>query len=321
MLKTPDLKRYCEKFKNFIKESWIYILIFLPIFLSTLFFLLYFVFKEDVYFYILAVGVCLYLCIIIEIISFRIFKEHSDLENLESKIDKEVELHPFLFIYLPIIIILVYMEINLIIFLFITFLMGYLIAMSYKFFSSKLHFSSYFNLKRKLELSVYISLEEGIILLCLANFFEFLNESWPHLTLYLSIQSFEYLNIVKSLFVGGIILIIAIINIQINKWRINRRFEHIANLKTKNLKNERNQIIKVIKNISDSALKNKLDEKQWRRSETLKTRLSFIESEINEISKEYTSKPEYLSRVPILITAIYILFQLFMKFFEFLGLL
>jgi len=318
MPKVPKLKEGdYKKFKNFIKDDIIY---FLPLFPF-----LFAIFRPEIL-YFLVFFALLYYGIVIESNHLSFFKGAcSDPKNLEIMINMEFGegIYSFMFIsiiYLIYHVVQLYLKIHIIAIILIVlifFFINYLTAYFAVYYSE--YFLSHFDLKRKIELSVYISPVEFFIISSLAYFLVFLNKSWLDLTLYLSIQSFEYLNIVKISFICVIALIVVIINIQINSWRINKRFERIINLKTKDFKKEKNKIIKTMRDISDSALKKRDDKEQWRRNEILKTRLNYIESEINKISNEYTSKPNYLSKIPIIVAVIYALFEIFMKILEFLS--
>jgi len=308
-LKTDKekIRRYLARLKN---------LCILMILLTLFSFCFIFIPKKITFFLILIVFFSLILFWLDKISFSRFFKKVSNLKKLESEIDEELDIHIFLFITL-----LIFMSLALVRVPFIIIIIVPVSSLILKLFFFLDFFPlSHFNLKNKVELSAYISFIEYFIIFSFISFLEFLNRSWQDLTLYLSIQSIEHLNIVKILLMGAVILLMTIINIQINNWRINKRFKHIVSLKTKDLKNEKSEIIKTIKGISGFALKKKDNEEQWRRNGILKTRLSCIESEINKISNEYTSKPDYLSKIPILIGVIYILFDILMKFLEILSL-
>jgi len=317
MPKVPKLKEAnYKKFKKYIRRLGKFFLVFftIPLFLICIYF---FIFKERCSSSIFLVFIVLYWFIISEIDSFNRFKKYSNLKNLESKIDKNIADNIPYLTYILIFYFFSSAKINIIIFLFVV---GPIIVIFDIFFSEKFYHLFHFNLKRKVELSVYTSLEEVFIISLFPFIIDILNGLYLNLISYLSIQSPEYFIILKNLLLIVVILIASIVNIQVNSWRIDKRLKHIISLKTKDLKKERDKIIKTIKNISDSALKKKDNKEQWRRNEILKTRLSCIESEINKISNEYTSKPNYLSKIPVLVAMIYAMFEIFMKIFEILHL-
>lgn len=314
MSKILNLKTDKEKIRRYLAR--LKSLCILMILLTLFSFCFIFIPKKITFFLILIVFFSLILFWLDKINFSRFFKKVSNLKKLESEIDEELDIHIFLFITF-----LIFMSLALVRVPFIIIIIVPISSLILKLFFFLDFFPlSHLNLKNKVELSAYISFIEYFIIFSFISFLEFLNRSWQDLTLYLSIQSIEHLNIVKILLMGAVILLMTIINIQINNWRINKRFKHIVSLKTKDLKNEKSEIIKTIKDISGFALKKKDSEEQWRRNGILKTRLSCIESEINKISNEYTSKPDYLSKIPILIGVIYILFDILMKFLEILSL-
>lgn len=258
-----------------------------------------------------------YLGIIDEIEEFRNFKRIFKLKKLENKVYDDIKdnLHIFIFFIIGILSFTLYYTLktsN----LDFKYLIIPLFLIIFIFLFSKILPFFHFSLRKKVELYAYVSFAEIMIITVFINSLYFIVR---YLYPFLSLESFMYGNLtgVSLMFVG--ILFISIINIQINTWRINRRFSHIIDLKTKKLKIEKNKINKATKDISDIALKKSDYEELWRRNEILKTRLSCIEKEINKISNEYISKPHYLSKIPILIAVIYGVFEIFVKILELFG--
>lgn len=304
-----------KKLKRIIEILGRVFLWFLPIILVHIY--LYHLSSGKVPWYAYLAFLFIYMSITGEFNIFGFKKKRISLKKIEKKLNDEIQTGINLFTIILLVNILSLFEIR----WYITTLGSLLILFALYMLEDYFSFYpfSHYDLKRKTEISVYISYDEYLLIygfIFSLDLVKVLYEDWMLNTT----QSFD-LSLVYNVLLCTLIFSMAVVNILINSWRINRRFKSIINLKTKNLQQEKSHIIRVMKDISKLTLKKEDNEEHWRRNEILKTRLNQIEKEINEISGEYLLKPlNYLSKIPILIAVIYGLFEIFMRILELLNL-
>jgi len=269
--------------------------------------------------------------LVLEIRKFKNIKKTSGLKELETIIDKDIiRIISFLIAYSSILLFLLFLRSAIesipyyFVFIFLTLL--YIFAEILSSIFLRIWNRFYFlDLKKKVILHVYLSFQQMfIVYFILSSTYLFFSKLCPwsmnkilsqtELVIPTDIKDlvFNNENLISALFASVVFLIMIFVNIKINNWRINRRFEHIVDMETENLEKDKNRIIERIKFISTLALKDKHNEKQYWRVFILKHGLERINSEIEEISQFYSIKKTYIFKIS-LISIIYVLGSLLLK--------
>lgn len=258
-----------------------------------------------------------YLFIIVEYIEFSDQKACANLEELENKINENIKAGIFMIGLIGVIVVLQVL-LPWITKVLIASVMSLFICAFGFFFS---HIFSYFDLdlKAKVEVFMYISPSESILVMSFGVFLLFLFYVNNNFILHVLFQTSIEPTISWRIIFCVTVVIMAIINIHINTWRASKRLRLIFNSKTKELKGEKNSIVDAMKDISNSVLNGKCSEQQWRRNQVLKMRLENIENEIERTSEKYKLKSNYLSRIPILVAMLYALYEIIIKVLEMLA--
>lgn len=268
-----------------------------------------------------------FMFLVYEIRNLKKIEKISELKKLEAIIDKDtIPIVSFFIIYSSILLFLFFLRFIVesiefyYVFIFLILLVIFTKILSHIF--PKIWHRFPLDLKKKVILHVYLSFQQVfIVYFILSTTYLFFSKLYPWLTNKIFSQAeLEILvhikdmvlnneNLINVLFTGMMFLVMLIINIKINNWRMNRRFEHIIDVETKGLKKEKNKIIETIKSISTLALKNNHDERQYWRVFSLKQRLECINPEIEEISQVYSFKKNYVFKIS-LISVLYVLISL-----------